>query len=116
MVANSQYATLLRRHWEEFRPRELAAMEDPERFFRTLGSQMGEAIAMAEEDLEEALVPETEYLARVGQLQQIRATAREQVLREMLPPPEDAPDQAARLSPEAAELASIRRELENLER
>lgn len=114
MAANSQYATLLRRHWEEFRPRELAAMEDPEKFFRTLGTQMGEAIAAAEEDLEEALEPETEYQARVGQMAQISATAREQVLREMLPPSEDAEDQAAPLSLEAVELAAIRRELENL--
>lgn len=114
MTTNSQYATLLRRHWEEFRPRELAQMEDPEGYFRTLGMQMGEAIAQAQEELEEALEPETDYQARVGQLQQIAATAREQVLREMLPPPETEENTAAPISPEAAELAAIRRELENL--
>ncbi len=114
MTTTSQYATLLRRHWEEFRPQELAAMEDPDRFFRTLGTQMGEAIAAAEEDLEETLEPETDYQARVGQIQQIAATAREQVLREMLPPPETEENTAAPASPEALELAEIRRELENL--
>lgn len=105
---------LLRRHWEEFRPRELAAMQDPESFFLRLGTQMEDAIEAAEESLEETLEPETEYQARVGQLRQIAATAREQVLREMLPPPEDEDDPGAPMSPEAAELAAIRRELEGL--
>lgn len=114
MATTSQYETLLRRHWEEFRPRELAEMQDPDRHFRKLGARMSEAIAAAEEDLEETLEPETDYQARVGQLEQIRATAREQVLREMLPPPQDADSPAAPLSPESAELAAIRRELENL--
>ena len=36
-------------HWKEFRPRELAALQDPEAFFRTRGMQMGEEIAAAEE-------------------------------------------------------------------
>jgi hypothetical protein len=114
MATTNQYEALLRRHWEEFRPRELAAMQDPETFFRRLGTQTEEAIEAAEESLEETLEPETDYQARVGQLQQIAATAREQVLREMLPPAEDEDDQAASMSPEAAELAAIRRELENL--
>lgn len=114
MATANRYEELLRRHWAEFRPRELAAMQDPETFFLRLGTQMEEAIEAAEEDLEEALEPETDYQARVGQLRQIAATAREQVLREMLPPPEDEDASGVAMSPEAAELAAIRRELENL--
>lgn len=110
----SKYAVMLRQHWEEHRPRELSQMQDPEKFFREMGMQVAEAIAAAEEDLEETLEPETDYQARVGQLNQIAATAREQVLREMLPPAEDEQNPAEPVSPEALEMAAISRELKNL--
>lgn len=85
----NQYGLKAKAHWEKHRPRELAAMENPERFFEAKGAEMQAAISTAEEVLEEATEPETDYQRRVGQLNQIRATAEQQVMAEHLPPPED---------------------------
>ena len=85
----SRYSLIARRHWEQFRPRELARIRDPEAFFATKGRELETAMIDAQERLEQTLPPETEYQARVGQLNQIRATAEQQALAELLPPPEE---------------------------
>ena len=85
----NQYSLIARRHWEQFRPRELATMEDPETFFARKGQELQAAVIEVQEALEETLPPETGYQERVGQLNQIRATAEQQVMTELLPPPEE---------------------------
>lgn len=109
----SVYSQTVREHWEKYRPRELAQMQDPEGFFRDKGREIQVAILEAEQALEEALEPEQDYQARVGQLNQIRATAEQQVLAELLPPPEEEPELPP-LSPEMQELLAIRDELNEL--
>ena len=63
-------------------------MSDPSTFFDRLGRRIHAAVIEAEETLTEALTPEPHYPDRVGQLNQIRATAEQQVLAQMLPGPE----------------------------
>jgi hypothetical protein len=115
----STYIETVRTHWETHRPRELAQMSDPETFIRTKAQEIQVAVLQAEQDLEETLDAEPDYQARVGQLKQIRATARDQVFRELLPPPESETSTATRtagqqepaLDPRLAELLAIRDEL-----
>jgi hypothetical protein len=85
----TRYAQLARRHWEQFRPRELAAISDPEAFCATKGQELQAAVIELQEAMEQAIPPEREYPARVGQLNQIRADAEHRALTELLPPPED---------------------------
>ena len=88
MTAN-RYSLIARRHWEQFRPQELARIPDPEAFFATKGRELEAAMIELQEALEETLPPETGYEARIGQLNQIRATAEQQAMAELLPPPEE---------------------------
>jgi hypothetical protein len=88
-MSESRYSRLVRAHWEQFRPRELARMQDPDAFFTRKGQELHEALIEAQEALETSLPAEPNYQARVGQLKQIRATAEQQVRAELLPPPEE---------------------------
>ena len=110
----SQYSLMARRHWEQFRPRELAAMQDPTGFFTAKGQELQNAVITAQEALEETLEPATGYPARVCQLNQIRATAEQQVMAQLLPPPEDDEDPDLPPSPISAELTAIRQDLQAL--
>lgn len=110
----NRYSHLVREHWTRHRPRELGQMSDPERFLTAKAAEIQHAVIEAQEALEQALEPEPTYPARVGQLNQIRADAEQQVLAELLPPPEDQQDPPAPLSPVQAELAAIREDLQAL--
>jgi hypothetical protein len=90
---------MVRRHWEEFRPRELATIRDPEAFFARKGREIQAAAIDAQEALEAALPPEPDYQARVGQLNQIRATAEQRAMAELLPPPEEDEEPPTPASP-----------------
>jgi hypothetical protein len=90
----SEYATTARRHWETFRPRELAAMEDPEEFFQGLATDVQERIAeLTEQKMGEAM-RETDHQRRAGKLKAAQQMAREQALREIvfLEPEEESRD------------------------
>jgi hypothetical protein len=64
-------------------------MPDPESFLQAVGRQLQTAVIEAQEALEETLPPDPDYQARVGQLNQIRATAEQQAMAQLLPSPED---------------------------
>jgi hypothetical protein len=114
VVTANRYSHLVREHWTQYRPGELAQMSDPERFFATKGMEIQQAVIAAQEALEQALEAEPDYRARVGQLNQIRADAEHQVLAQLLPPPEDQEDPPAPLSQVQVELAAIREDLQAL--
>jgi hypothetical protein len=76
----NRYSVVAQRHWALWRPRQYAAIGDPESFFTTLGEEVARQI----DDLTAELVGETgqsdSYLARVGQLLLARAIAEELIL------------------------------------
>jgi hypothetical protein len=80
----SEYAKTARRHWETFRPLELAQMDDPETFFQGLATDVQERIAeLTQEKMGEAM-RETDHQRRSGKLQAAQRMAREQALREIV--------------------------------
>lgn len=93
----SEYATTARRHWETFRPRELAQITeagDPEAFFQDLATAVQERIAeLTGEQMGEAM-RETDHQRRAGKLKAVQQMAREQALREIvfLEPEEESRD------------------------
>ena len=81
----NKYALLAQRHWETYRPVELAQMDDRERFFSELGEQISYQIAERSRQLEGGVQPGEAYGAKADRLRAARSTAEEQVLRETLP-------------------------------
>ena len=81
----NKFALLAQRHWERYRPAELAQMPDQERFFSELGEQISYQIAERSRQLEGGVQPGEAYVAKVNRLRAARLTAEQQVLRETLP-------------------------------
>ncbi len=109
----NQYGTLAWSHWEKFRPRELSQMSDPPRFFTNLGQQIEQRIVELEESLEQAYPAQEDYEARIGQLNQIRADAKDQALRETLPEAEDE-QETEEIDPRMARLEELWEEHDQL--
>jgi len=82
----NQYGRLAQQHWQEFRPRRIAAIGDPEAFFTELGTDVQDEVRTrwtAERLTAPAVVGES-FLERVGRLQQMRHEAEAEVLRELV--------------------------------
>jgi hypothetical protein len=80
----TKYATTARRHWEQHAPARLAALEDPETFFRELGEQIQGQVTDLADDLAGPDLPGEDYLAKTGRLTAARTRAEEAVLTELL--------------------------------
>jgi hypothetical protein len=79
----NDYGRLAQQHWERTRPNELATLEDPQRFFTELGEQVEQEIIRRALELETD--PGTdEYVTNLGMMNEARATAEAEVLREMV--------------------------------
>jgi hypothetical protein len=78
----NHYGELALRHWQNARPQELATIEDQERFFTDLGEQVQNEILRRAQELESPMGED--YLANLGMLNEARATAESDVLREMV--------------------------------
>ncbi|MEU3872701.1 MULTISPECIES: hypothetical protein [Streptomyces] len=93
----NQYGRLAQQHWQEFRPRSIAELDDPEAFFTELGGDVQDEVRIrwtAERVTSPAPAGES-FLERVGRLQQLRHGAEREVLRELvLLPSEDDVDLA----------------------
>lgn len=88
----NEYATMARRHWEQWLPERYAQISDPDSFFSSLGQQAAEQIAELMLDLAGDDPPGEDYLTKLGRLNAARDQAREIVLREILPEPEPDTD------------------------
>ncbi len=96
MTAMNSYGNQALQHWTRWRPKELAAIPNPQEFFAGLGLEVEQEIDdRAEAILESQSTPEAEdYLTRVGRLRMARFDAESEVLRErVLLPPEDEQDE-----------------------
>lgn len=93
----NQYGRRAQQHWQEFRPRRIAEIDEPKAFFAELGIDVqGEVRSRwtAERVTAPGVAGES-YLERAGRLQQLRHEAEAQVLRELvLLPAEDDLDLA----------------------
>jgi hypothetical protein len=78
----NQYGTLALRHWQRARPAELAMIEDQESFFTQLGEEVAAEILRRSDALAGPM--SEDYLANLGMLNEARATAESEVLRELV--------------------------------
>src|SRR6266566_2547166 len=81
-AAMNQYATLARDHWKRFLPSRNSQIQDPDRFFTTLGQEVEQEIADLTETLAGEDPPEEDYLAKLGRINAAAQQAREKVLAE----------------------------------
>jgi hypothetical protein len=82
------YGLRAQEHWKQFLPHRYANLQDPAEFFSQLGEEIEDAIAVRERELAPG-PPGPDFLANYARLSTARMEAEGQVLREMLPPPED---------------------------
>ena len=92
------YGARARRHWREHLPSQYAQIEDPDRFFATLGDQIQTAVELRADQIAGDDPPGETFLDKLGRPNMARLTAEDDVLREMLPPAEDDDDEAQDLS------------------
>jgi len=93
------YGGRARRHWQEHLPSRYQQISDPEAFFSDLGEQIEQQVQQLAAALAGPDPLEENYLEKVGRLNMARLRAEEQVLREMLPEPENDPE--SRTDPDA---------------
>jgi len=91
----NQYGTLAERHWKTHLPSRYATIENPTSFFDELGEQISDQIHDLADTFAGADPDGESYLDKVGRLNMARLRAREQVLAEMLPTPENEEQTAA---------------------
>lgn len=84
----NRWGALARRHWSEHRPSQYAQIPDPEVFFAAMGERIGAEVHSLARSLAGEDRPGEGYLAKVRRLNTAMVLAREQVLREVLPPSE----------------------------
>jgi hypothetical protein len=79
-----EYAMLVRNHWEQNRPEQLALLPDPDLYFQQVGKEMADEIETMADELAGQTPPGETYWQRVGRLNEATNRAREIVLRERL--------------------------------
>lgn len=85
----NQYGTQAKRYWQENLPRQYAQIADPKTFFDQMGEQIAEEVELLTFEMAGPDQPGEGYLGKVGRLQMARASAETEVMRQMLPQPED---------------------------
>jgi hypothetical protein len=80
----THYQVLARRHWTRYAPKRVAALENPEEFFRVLGEQVHEQVTTLAARLAGPDLPDEDTLAKTGRLQAARLQAEEAVLTDLV--------------------------------
>ncbi len=78
----NQYGAMAQRHWSRWLPGRVAAMDDPNSFFSTLGDEVATEIEALTVDLAGDDPPGEDYLTKLGRLNMARLQAEERVLAE----------------------------------
>lgn len=112
----NHYAHLARQYWSQHAPIRLSQLENPQRYFQTLGDSVAMQIEEISEPLERALPPDLDYVEKVAQLNTIRKAAEEQVLGELVYSIVDPAPPAQRLEELQALLPSLEMIEESLAR
>jgi len=96
----NQYGEMARRHWARWLPGRFAAIEDPEKFFTSLGDEAEERISTLAYSLAGDDQPGEGYLAKAGRLGEARHRAEQIILQELiLLEPEPGADQGSPAAP-----------------
>ena len=80
----NQYGEMARRHWARWLPGRFAAIEDPEKFFTSLGDEAEERIRTLAYSLAGDDQPGEGYLAKAGRLGEARHRAEQIILQELI--------------------------------
>lgn len=91
----SKFNGIAQKHWQTHRPKQAAAMENPDEFFAEIASQISETVQARATAIAGPDLPHETYMDKVARLSTARTVAESETLREMLPPPErdeDAPE------------------------
>ncbi|QSB13765.1 hypothetical protein JQS43_19695 [Natronosporangium hydrolyticum] len=86
----NQYGSQAKRYWQKNLPRQYGQIEDPVAFFGEMGEAMAEQIDELSRQIAGPDQPGEGYLGKLGRLQMARVEAETEVMRELLPQPEDA--------------------------
>jgi hypothetical protein len=84
MVSMSGYETMLRDHWAQYRPGELAGMRDPASFFSDLSNQIQHQVEELAEQIAGPTRSGEDYQDRLGRLREARISAESDILRQIL--------------------------------
>jgi hypothetical protein len=92
----THYEALAREHWTRYAPNRVAALEDPDEFFQTLGAEVHQQVTALAATLAGTDLPGESYLQKAGRLQAARLQVEETVLSELvwINDPELSPDEA----------------------
>jgi hypothetical protein len=88
----NRYGAQAQSHFQKFLPTRHAQIQDPTEFFTSLGQEMADQITELKLTLAGDDPGGETFLEKVGRLNAAEQMARERVLAEMLPTPENAED------------------------
>ncbi len=83
----NEFGTFAMETWRRLAPSAFAEIKDPNQHFSTLGKQAEDAWAALMEQMAHETPRQSDYLAEVGRLNQIRQSAREIIQQEWCMPP-----------------------------
>ncbi len=88
MVSNA-YAVRAREHWQTHLPNRYQQLTSPDEFFDDLGTQISQRVQARVEALTADVTGSASFLDNLAAQNMPRIQAEDEVLREMLPPPEE---------------------------
>lgn len=91
----NEYGRLAMNHWKRHFPSDYQRIEDPESHFTTMGEQAQEQQTQLEDEIIARTPASPDYLTEVARRNQARATAKELVLTDLLPTPQEPEQDAA---------------------
>ncbi len=85
----NHYGARAHRHWQTHLPERYAQIPDPESHFAALGQEIAELVDQRADQIAGDDPVGEDYLTKAGRLKEARLTAEDEVLREMLPEPQE---------------------------
>jgi antirestriction protein ArdC len=85
----NQYGAQAMRYWQENLPRQYRQIADPETFFDEMGEQVAQEIHELTRQVAGPDQLDEGFMGKVGRLQMARVEAETEIMRQMLPQPED---------------------------
>ncbi len=92
----NHYGATARRHWQRHLAEQYAQIPDPESDFTRLGEEIAQMVDQRADQIAGDDPAGEDYLTKAGRLKEARLTAEDEVLREMLPEPQDEPEPTER--------------------
>lgn len=87
----NRYGRQAMKHWQENLPERYRQIKDPQSFFTDLGEQMQQQVTGTKRSLAGDDPGGERFMDKLGRLNMAELNATEQVIREMLPEPDETP-------------------------